>query len=110
MTNTTPPEAPKHSTIDLTLTPTSSKVHGYGYVPETKTLAVRFKNFSDSKPGLFTYHYENVTPEMFAALEAADSKGAHVNAVFVKTKYPFDKLLAGAPSAPVATEHDPLES
>jgi hypothetical protein len=107
---TTHPEAPKHSTITLTLTPDSSKVHGYGYVPETQTLAVRFKGFSDGKPGLFTYHYANVTPEMFAALESAESKGAHVNAVFVKTKYPFDKLLAEAPAAPVATEHDPLES
>lgn len=100
MTNTTAQEAPKHSTIPLTLTPDSSKIHGYGYEPGTQTLAVRFKGFSDGKPGLFTYHYSNVTQEMVSALEAAESKGAHVNAVFVKTKYPFDKLLAEAPAAP----------
>lgn len=107
---TTNPEAMKYSAITLSLTPQSSKVYGYGYEPDTKTLAVRFKGFSDGKPSLYTYEYPRVTPEHFAALEAADSKGSHINAVFVKTKWPFEKLLAGAPAAPVATEHDPLES
>jgi hypothetical protein len=106
---TTNPEAMKHSAITLALTPQSSKVYGYGYEPGTQTLAVRFKGF-DGAPRDNTYHYPDVTPEMFAALEAAESKGKHINAVFVKPKYPFVKLLAGAPAAPVATEHDPLES
>lgn len=107
---TTSPQAMKHSAITLALTPQSSKVYGYGYVPETKTLAVRFKNFSDGKPGLYTYEYPNVTPEHIAAVEAAKSKGGHINEVFVRSKWPFVKLLAEAPAAPVATEHDPLES
>ena len=105
----TNPQAMKHSAITLTLTPQSSKVYGYGYVPETKTLSVQFKGF-DGTPRGNAYHYPNVTPEMFAELEAAESKGKHINAVFVKTKWPFEKLLAGAPAAPATTEHDPLES
>lgn len=100
MTNTTATEAPKHSTIPLTLTPDSSKIHGYGLDQATQKLAVRFKNPVTMVPGEFTYHYGDVTPEMFAALEAAESKGSHINAVFVKTKYPFEKLLAEAPAAP----------
>ena len=100
---TTNPEAMKHSTIALKLTPDSSKVYGYGYVPETQTLAVQFKGF-DGTPRGNAYHYPNVTPEMFAELEAAESKGKHINAVFVKTQYPFEKLLAGAPAAPSAPE------
>lgn len=106
---TTNPEAMKHSAIPLTLTPQSSKVYGYGYEPDTKTLAVRFKGF-DGKPRDNTYHYPDVTPEMFAALDSAESKGKHINAVFVKTQYPFEKLLAGAPAAPASIERDPLES
>jgi KTSC domain len=101
---TTTTEAHKHSTIALTLTPDSSKVHGYGYVPETQTLAVRFKGFKDSLPDLYTYEYPNTTADEFAALEAADSKGGHINKVFVFTKRPFNKLLAEAPAAPAAAE------
>jgi hypothetical protein len=107
---TTNPEAMKHSAIALTLTPLSAKIHGYGWAPDTQTLAVRFKNPATMVPGDYTYEYPRVTPEHFAALEAADSKGSHINAVFVKTKWPFVKLLAGAPAAPVDTENDPLES
>jgi hypothetical protein len=106
---TTNPEAMKHSAIALKLTPDSSKVYGYGYDAGAKILAVQFKGF-DGTPRGNAYHYPNVTPEMFAAMEAAKSKGKHINAVFVKTQYPFEKLLAGAPAAPAATEHDPLES
>lgn len=86
------------SDIPLTLTPDSSKIHGYAYVINTRTLAVRFKNFGDQQPGQYTYHYRDVTPEAFAELEAADSKGAHITAVYVKTRWPFDKLLAEAPA------------
>lgn len=99
---TTTPEAPKHSTIALTLTPDSAKIHGYGFVPETQTLAVRFKDPRDMKPGIYTYEYPNYTPEMFAALEGAESKGGHINKTLVFTKWPFTKLLAEAPAAPSA--------
>jgi len=105
---TTNAEAMRHSEIPITMTPKSSKVYGYGYDAGAKTLSVQFKGF-DGAPRDNAYHYPNVTPEMFAALEAAESKGKHINAVFVKTQYPFEKLLAGVPAAP-ANEHDPLES
>ena len=89
MTDITNSETPKHSAIALTLTPKSSKVYGYGYVPETKTLAVQFKGF-DGTPRGNAYHYPNVSPEMFATMEAAESKGKHINDVFVKTQYPLE--------------------
>jgi hypothetical protein len=104
MTDTTKPEAPKHSTIALTLTPQSAKIHGYGYAPENQTLAVRFKNPATLVPGVYTYEYPRVTAEHFDAVEKADSKGSHINAVFVKTQWPFEKLLAEAPAAPAAAE------
>lgn len=51
----------------------SSQVHSYGFDPDTNTLAMRFHQ----KGGVSaTYHY-TVTPEQFAALEGAESKGRY---------------------------------
>lgn len=98
MTNTT---APTHSTIPMTKVE-SKKIHSYGYDAARKVLAVRFLGFKDAAPGIYTYEYPNVGPATIAALNAAESKGNIINTLFVKTKYPFVKLLA--------TAHDPLES
>lgn len=48
----------------------SSQVKAFGYDPETRTLAVQFIS-NDS-----TYHYNDVAPEVFAAMKAAPSVGA----------------------------------
>lgn len=88
---------PKHSTIPLTPC-ASSKVHSYGYDATSQVLAVRFKSFKDGEPSPFVYEYPAVGPEGIAALDKAESKGNFVNTTFVKTKYPFKKLLAEAPA------------
>lgn len=91
-TPATPAEGPKRSTIPLTLTPDSSKIHGYGYDPERKVLAVRFKNPKTKVPGPITYEYAEVPPEKFAEVEAAESKGSTINALFVKTAWGFERM------------------
>lgn len=50
----------------------SKNIHGYGYDEQSKTLAIQFKN---SAGPAAVWHYANVTPEMFAALKAAESVG-----------------------------------
>jgi hypothetical protein len=49
----------------------SSMLHAYGYDAATQTLAVQFKN------GTKVAQYRGITPDDFAALEAADSIGKH---------------------------------
>lgn len=88
----TPAEGPKRSTIPLTLTPDSAKIHGYGYDPERKVLAVRFKNPKTKAPGPITYEYALVPPEKFAEVDAAESKGSTINALFVKTAWAFERM------------------
>jgi hypothetical protein len=84
------------STIPLTLTPDSEKIHAYGYDADRKRLAVQFKSFSEGletpRPPAWTYEYLNVEPDKLAGLEAAESKGKFVNDTFVKTQWPFEKL------------------
>lgn len=87
------------SSIPLTLTPDSNKVHGYGYDATTRRLAVEFKTHKDTPPAV-TYEYINVPVEKFAELEAAESKGKFVNAEFVNTKWPFDKLTKASAAQP----------
>ena len=65
------------------LTPVeSSQLEAYGYDPESQTLAVRFKGKGD-RPGSL-YHYQNFTPDDWAAFQAAESKGSH----FIRTIKP----------------------
>lgn len=90
----------KHSEIALNLTPASHKVYGYGYSPERQVLAVQFKNPQTGEPGPIVYEYPEITPEMFAALEAADSKGSHINKYFVITRWAFERLLPVKPADP----------
>jgi hypothetical protein len=52
----------------------SSQIAGIGYHAETQTLAIQFT--SKAGPGSL-YHYANFTPEQFAALQSAESAGAH---------------------------------
>lgn len=65
------------STIPLTLTPNSHQIHGIGYDAATRTIAIEFKSNHDR----VTYHYPNESLERFQALEAAESKGRHVDKV-----------------------------
>ncbi len=84
--------------IQLTPTPSSQKIHAYGYDPETKRLAVQFKRWQGkgddriSLPPIKTYEYLDVPAEKFAALEAAESKGSFINAEFAKPEWKFDRL------------------
>lgn len=51
---------------------TSRNIHSHGHDPETNTLAVCFRR--GEGPGN-TYHYQNVTKEMYAELQKAPSHG-----------------------------------
>ena len=50
----------------------SSNIAALGYDAPSKTLQVNFK-------GGGRYQYQNVTPEMWAALNEAESKGKYLN-------------------------------
>jgi hypothetical protein len=80
------------SIIPLKATPDSKNIASYGYDPLSLTLAVRFKSFKTGVPGSKVYEYPNVPAEKFAELEAAESKGSFINANFVKTEHPFEKM------------------
>lgn len=61
----TPPKTP-------TLIPvTSSNLESVGYDPETRLLAVKFKR------GGAVYHYEDVDPHHFDAIQQAESAGKY---------------------------------
>lgn len=62
---------------------TSSNIAAVGYDEDKKRLTVIYKSGG-------TYHYEGVSPETYAALEAADSIGQHV-AKHIKGKHAFTK-------------------
>lgn len=62
----------------------SSQVAEYGYDPDTKTLAVRYKS-----GGL--YHYSDVTPEVHDELCKAESVGKFLGAS-IKGKFTY-KLI-----------------
>lgn len=64
----------------------SSQVKGYGYDPETKTLAVEFKS-----GGL--YHYHDVPAETFGAMREAESVGKFIGAS-IKGAHKFTKIGA----------------
>lgn len=57
---------------NIAITPCkSSQVHGYGYCPDTQTLAMQFKQ----KNGVSAVYQYPCSPELYAELEAAESKG-----------------------------------
>lgn len=67
----------------INLTPCkSSQVHAYGFDAATNTLAMQFKQGKDRLSAV--YHY-SITPELFTALNGAESKGkffgAHIKAL-----------------------------
>ncbi len=75
--------------IDVKLTPCeSSQIESFGYCPDSKTLAVKFKS-----GGL--YHYANVPADVHEQMKAAESVGSflHKN---VKGKFEFARQLARA--------------
>ncbi len=69
----------------------SHQIGAIGYDADTQTLAVQFK-----RGALAIYHYPNVTPETWAAFQAAESKGtffgAHIKAL------PFEKFPNDQPA------------
>jgi hypothetical protein len=61
---------------NIPLTPVeSSQIAGIGYAAESRTLAIRFKGKGDSPGSL--YHYDDVSPEDWAAFRDAESIGSH---------------------------------
>lgn len=60
----------------IPLTPVEShQLAAYGFDPVTNTLAITFKNKTGTS---LPYHYP-CTPEVFAELQAAESKGGYFN-------------------------------
>lgn len=75
------------STINLTPTPESSQIQGFGYEPSTKRLAVRFKSSPDR-----TYEYKDVSPELAAGMAASDSKGGYLYK-HIKPSHEFERFV-----------------
>ena len=72
----------------MTLTPQSKRIHAYGYHAASQTLSVQFKRFKgDARP--VRYDYQHVPPDVFAGLEAAESKGSYITRNVV-TGNPFE--------------------
>jgi hypothetical protein len=64
---------PKSQCPAISISPCkSSQVHGYGYCPDTKTLAMQFKQKGNALSAVYQYP---CPPELYAELEAAESKG-----------------------------------
>lgn len=74
------------STIQRTETPESSQIHSYGYDATTQKLAVKFKSTPDR-----VYEYKNVSSEVAAQMDAADSKGSFIYRV-IKPSYDFERM------------------
>lgn len=84
---------------DIKMCPcSSSQISEYGFDEATKTLAIKFKH------GGSVYHYDNVSPELFAEFNAAESKGSFFgkrikNGIFSYKKISPVKDDGGAPEA-----------
>jgi len=72
---------------------TSSQVASIGYNPPTKELDVEFKGWGKN-PKRSVYRYQNVGPELHAAILSADSIGNHINQTIKadKAKHPYQRL------------------
>jgi hypothetical protein len=66
----------------------SSQISGYGYDAATQTLAISFPG-RGAQPDTI-YHYFDVPPEVYAALQAAESKGKFFGAE-IRTKFRYEK-------------------
>lgn len=72
------------NTIPLTPVSGSSHVVAHGYDPQTKTLAVQFKNA--------TYHYHDVPELIYDAFRNAPSKGRALQDLLGGGKFKYTKL------------------
>jgi len=71
--------------VDMQLTTVeSSMIHAVGYDPKTQTLEVVFNSGQ-------TYRYEDVPPEEYEGLMAAESKGRYMRAYIIDA-YPYYPL------------------
>lgn len=71
----------------------SSLITGEDYYPDRQILHIRYPNNAE-------YHHENVTPEMYAAFQAAESKGKWLIANIRGNKnHPFTQVTAPTPKA-----------
>ncbi|WP_115560050.1 KTSC domain-containing protein [Xanthomonas arboricola] len=70
----------------------SRQIAAIGHDASTQTLAVRFKNWKGDVTSL--YHYDNVTADDYAALQAAESKGGYFNKVIKAdpVRWPYRKV------------------
>lgn len=82
------------STIPLTLTPESSQIHGFGYDPLRQVLAIEF----NSNHTQLTYEYQDVTPDLFAEFQAAESKGSWFYKNKAKHFSVFARMYKDAPA------------
>jgi hypothetical protein len=76
---------PKHPTIAMCACK-SSQVSEIGHCPTTNTLAVRYKH------GGTLYHYPDISAEKFAALQKAESVGAHLGKHIKTPGHKFTKI------------------
>lgn len=80
---------------DIKMCPcSSSQLSEYGYDEATKTLAIKFKH------GGSVYHYDNVAPELYADLCAAESKGSFFGKRIKNGGFSYKKI------APVKVDDD----
>ncbi len=89
------------STIPMIDYPDSKKVARAGYDESRQRLAVEFKRFAKDGAAVapaVTYEYTDTTPAEYAAFLAAESKGAFINATFVKLGRAFEKLPKEEPA------------
>lgn len=72
----------------------SSQIHGYEYHAESRKLYVQFK----SNGARVTYAYPDISPELAAEADAAESKGKFFGKSFTGAHPVFDKLPGYAPT------------
>lgn len=75
--------------IEMQLTPESSQIFSIGYNPETKVLAIQFRNRATKEAGP-SYHYALFPAEKFAEFQAAESKGRFFGAE-IKGKFEYER-------------------
>lgn len=65
----------------------STQISEYGYDETTKTLAIKFKH------GGSVYHYDDVSPELYAEFNAAESKGSFFGKRIKNGGFNFTKIV-----------------
>ena len=80
---------------------TSHRISAIDYDATTKTLYIRFNPNRDGEMGV--YSYANVSPAMYAELQAAPSKGKWFSQIKDNAiAYPFHKIGVEGPEEPTA--------